>query len=355
MPHLIQYLKILPPLFRQIWVPKYSPSQKMEAQFNQPADGNVSSDEPTSERTQTTSGSISFGPIYTVLPSAGQTHTHTAIVLHGRGSSGAEFAEEFLGAAGSALAPFVIDDDDDDQSSPPGTLPKRRLPGWRWVFPTSPSLWSTAFQESMPAWFEAHSLGDITARRELQVDGIRESVRHILEIVQSEIDALGGDSRRVFLGGISQGGAVGLWTLLCQPDPTRVLGGFFGASTWLPFASDVERLLASKRRSAAERGEELVVAETQELDGFVETMMAGMLSHCCGHPKPRHLTPVFLGHGVDDAYVDVELGMQAARILRQFGLGVDWKEYSGAEEEGHWFKEPEEIDNIFEFLASTQS
>jgi lysophospholipase-2 len=65
----------------------------------------------------------------------------------------------------------------------------------------------------------------------------------------------------------------------------------------------------------------------------------------------HRLPPVFIGHGVDDAYVDVKLGRQAARILTQAGLLVEWKEYSSAEEEGHWFKIPDEMDDIHRFLA----
>jgi len=50
----------------------------------------------------------------------------------------------------------------------------------------------------------------------------------------------------------------------------------------------------------------------------------------------------------------VALGRQAARVLAQAGLKVEWKEYSGAEEEGHWFKVPDEMDDIHRFLAHLQ-
>lgn len=61
-------------------------------------------------------------------------------------------------------------------------------------------------------------------------------------------------------------------------------------------------------------------------------------------------TPVFLGHGADDAYVNIELGRQARHVLSQIGLKVEWREYSGAEQEGHWMKAPEELDDVAEFL-----
>jgi predicted esterase len=62
-------------------------------------------------------------------------------------------------------------------------------------------------------------------------------------------------------------------------------------------------------------------------------------------------TPVFLGHGSDDAWVDVELGRNVRNVLTGFGMNVVWKEYTGAEEEGHWLKEPEEFDDILLFFA----
>jgi len=62
-------------------------------------------------------------------------------------------------------------------------------------------------------------------------------------------------------------------------------------------------------------------------------------------------TPVFLGHGVDDAYVDVELGRQAVRVLTRIGFDTEWREYSGADQEGHWLKMPEEMDDIVDFIS----
>ena len=61
--------------------------------------------------------------------------------------------------------------------------------------------------------------------------------------------------------------------------------------------------------------------------------------------------PVFMGHGADDAYVNVELGREAMQLLPRTGFRVRWKEYSGAEQEGHWLKVPEEMDDIYEFLS----
>ncbi|KAI9897826.1 hypothetical protein N3K66_007682 [Trichothecium roseum] len=268
-----------------------------------------------------------FGQTHVIVPRA--EHAHTAIVLHGRGNDGKEFADEFLASTLSS-----------GQSLP------EKLPGWRWVFPTSPSIWSDVFQENLPAWFDAYSLTDTTAKQDLQVDGIRESVQHILGVIETETDILAPRTGKVYLGGISQGGAIGLWTLLTQSEPLPRLGGFFGASTWLPFASDIERLFNQRgllrHRDSPHR--------SGEFDEFIATMMACRLS-CDGSTGALPSTPVFIGHGIDDAYVDVESGKQAAHVLKRVGFCVEWKEYSGAEGEGHWFKIPNQIDNIHTFLT----
>ena len=224
--------------------------------------------------------STEFGPTHIIDPIT--EHTHTAILLHGRGSNGPEFAqelfEETLFADGSSLA--------------------QRLPTWRWVFPSSGELWSEAFQEDMAAWFEAHSLTDITARQEVQIPGIKESTEYAKTIIEDEITKLDGASEKVILGGISQGGAIAMWTLLNQSE--KPFGAFFGTNTWLPFASSLQESLS--------RGTEM-----SEDEGVV------FLAEMLGSPPSEGQMPtrVFLGHGTDDAYVDVELGRQARDVLTQ--------------------------------------
>lgn len=62
-------------------------------------------------------------------------------------------------------------------------------------------------------------------------------------------------------------------------------------------------------------------------------------------------TPVLFGHGTDDAWVSVELGRQALLLLQELMMGrVEWSEFSGAERDGHWIKEPESFDRILSFL-----
>ncbi|KAH7198795.1 Alpha/Beta hydrolase protein, partial [Fusarium flagelliforme] len=259
--------------------------------------------------------STEFGPTH-VIDSIIE-HTHTAILLHGRGSNGPEFAEELF----------------DETLFPDGSSLAQKLPSWKWVFPSSRVLWSEAFQEDMPAWFEAHSLTDITARQEVQIPGIKESTEYVKTIIDGEIEKLDGASERVVLGGISQGGAVAMWTLLNQGE--KPFGAFFGTNTWLPFASSLQDSMS--------QGEEMSEDESV-------VFLAEMLG-----PPPnqgqmsKRSTRIFLGHGTDDAYVDVELGRQARDVLTKVGYSVEWKEYTGAELEGHWIKAPEELEDMLEF------
>ncbi|KAK7402915.1 hypothetical protein QQX98_011313 [Neonectria punicea] len=222
----------------------------------------------------------------------------------------------------------------------------------------------------MPAWFEAHSLTDTTARQDLQTAGIEESVGYVRRVLEEEREKVGCRPERLVLGGISQGGAIGIWTLLCEGDLGRGPGGFVGSSTWVPFGDNLERILTSSgsgSESTVSSGvvvdghlgldndhdshthdhTQIQTATTSTYDPFVRGLLASGHEKQTGYPPG---IPVLLGHGVDDAYVDVELGRQAARILSKAGHIVDRREYSGAEQEGHWFQVPDQMDHVYKFL-----
>lgn len=283
-------------------------------------------------------------------------------MLHGRGSGAEEFADELM-----------------ESRLSDGRNLREALLGWRWVFPSSRELWSETFEEYMPAWFEARSLTDITARQDLQIEGIEASVEYVKAVLEEERERVGWRPERLVLGGISQGGAVGIWTLLSMGETlSKGPGAYVGASSWIPFGDTVERILGiasvSDPAVDAPRGEvesqahpvDAGVAhdthsgsghhpsletktETRPFDSFVFRMMKltddGKLTE-----TPHPGIPVLLGHGVDDAYVDVDLGRQAARLLSRAGHKIDWREYSGAEQEGHWFQVPNQMDHLYEFL-----
>lgn len=264
-------------------------------------------------------------------------HTHTAILLHGRGSDGPEFAEDFFSSMTSKNKNMAA-----------------CLPNWRWVFPSSRDRWTTAFQEEMPAWFDAYSLSNIEERQDLQVEGLIESVLHILAILESEIHLLDGRASHVYLGGISQGMATALWTVFCARDIiNQPLGGILGFCGWLPFADKAEGLI--QRSKATDTCRALPQMQRLVSDLFLTTIGIAEATQeisAVDGVSSVFSTPVLLGHGTDDAWVPVELGRQSLRILQEVMEHVEWKEFTDAEGGGHWIKEPEGFDSILEFLGA---
>ncbi|KAK6528136.1 hypothetical protein TWF281_009387 [Arthrobotrys megalospora] len=239
-------------------------------------------------------------------------HTHTIIFLHGRGSSGLELADEL----GSSKV-----------SGPPDANIFSQLPHVKWVFPSAKPRFSTVFKEEMTEWFDIYSLSDPSERSELQIEGLREAAVYLRDLLDQEIEIFN-DSKRVILGGISQGEATALMLLLAGGYK---LGGFIGFSGWMPFAHRIQ---------------------SEPLHSF--KIPQDLIDLLCLDWKPvacsNYDTPTLICHGRDDAYVDFKLGLQVCGILTSIGYKVDWREHEGAEQEGHWFKEPEGLDEIVEFL-----
>src|SRR3954453_20909250 len=75
-------------------------------------------------------------PLHTIGPTAGSSHTHTIILLHGRDSQAREFASEFFECEATCTGPESADDD--------RTLPAL-FPTIRWVFPQAGALRSERF------------------------------------------------------------------------------------------------------------------------------------------------------------------------------------------------------------------
>lgn len=74
------------------------------------------------------------------------------------------------------------------------------------------------------------SVEDPSEKAELQIEGLKESIAQIRELIEVEAAIVGYDG--VVLGGISQGCATALLTLLTGGVE---LGGFVGMCGWLPF------------------------------------------------------------------------------------------------------------------------
>ncbi|KAJ7787377.1 Alpha/Beta hydrolase protein [Mycena olivaceomarginata] len=262
------------------------------------------------------------------------THTHTIILLHGRGSNAERFGLELLKAQTSANNK---------------TLPEH-FPGLKFIFPTAKKRRAAMFNRTpINQWFDNGSLDEPLQKQDLQYDGLREMSAFLHGLITQEAQLVGVE--RVILGGLSQGCAAALHVLLnFQPDSGALLG-FVGMCGWLPFAAtlvepadednffDVEPAnpvpdLVRLQLSAANTARDIASLPALDLDP---------------HQSPAFArTPVFLGHGTHDEKVVIKLGEQARDVLRQVGCQVEWKEY----DEGHWYKVPEQIDDLVVWLKS---
>ena len=235
-------------------------------------------------------------------PLSGYPHTHTIILLHGRGSSGAEFATEFF---------------ESEASASPGTPQARKdllhlFPTVRWVFPSAPERISERFSELMPQWFDMWATERPQERPELQTEALRQSVGFILDVIREEEKEVA--RKNIILGGISQGFATAVGTFFTDG---RGFGGLLGVCTWMPPQYE---------------GDEAIPQGPRPGDGDSVSMMA---------------TPVFLAHAADDSVVPIEHGEHLRDFLRQRGLAMEWHQYGDG---GHWFNEPQGVDDIAAFL-----
>ncbi len=270
-------------------------------------------------------------PLFVVEPSA--PHTHTMLLLHGLGSSGEQFGAELLATAVASS----------------GRSLTALLPHVRFVFPTARRRRARAFGRAMlTQWFDVARVEEPSFREESQRAGLAESAAEIMVIIAEELTRV--PPRNLVLGGLSQGCAMALAVLLSLEHP---VGGFVGMSGWCPYESGIHMVLEdlgdddfdpfSRDDDAGQAQGKPVKAQTFErellcLEAVDEPAME----------RTAYRTAVFLGHGEADEQVPVRLGEAAAAVVRAAGYTVHWKCYK---EQGHWYKLPDEIDDIIEFIA----
>ncbi|GAB5590149.1 hypothetical protein Unana1_05049 [Umbelopsis nana] len=249
-------------------------------------------------------------------------NTHTVILLHGRDSTAAEFAEEFF----------------ESQASDNRTLPEI-FPDFKWVFPSSELRNSTRFETHLSQWFDIWSVEEPEERKELQVAGLKESITLILDVIYSETSLV--PPEHIILGGISQGCATAIHALMhCDIQ----LGGFIGLCGWLPFQEEIEAI-ARNTTSASPLQEIRSLLKSASSDSCVPT-----LRQLCRKSESALATPVFLSHAMDDDVVPISNGEKLYQGLDHLGMTVTWKAY---EDGGHWINEPQNMDDIVVFLQKS--
>ncbi|KAI1196827.1 phospholipase/carboxylesterase [Nemania serpens] len=269
-------------------------------------------------------------------------HSHTFILLHGLSSNGEKFGKELL---------------ETGKTSAGKRIPEL-LPGARFIFPTAKRRRSSAFgRKKLTQWFDIARLEDPSYRKEVQLQGLAESAVEIRELLRQEIDVAGVPPGNIILGGISQGCGMSLSVLLGLEYP---LGGYIGISGYLPYQQEIEDAINGEDTSddGIDDDNPFATSDDESLptDPALRALNFERDLLCIDTPQDASSkqnqtassTPIFLGHGDADEKKPYKLGEAAARTMRAAGYNkVEWKLYPGL---GHWYRIPDEIDDIVEFI-----
>ncbi|CZR67002.1 uncharacterized protein PAC_16901 [Phialocephala subalpina] len=267
-------------------------------------------------------------------------HTHTVIFLHGREDFGSDLAQYFF-----------------DSKASNGRSLADIFPSIRWVFPTAKMRYSaqrdfefsnSSFAEALKGeeiisqWFDIWSIDAPTEEEELMIPGLQESIGQILDIVKEEAKIVPMD--RIILGGISQGCATAILTLLSSE---LELGGFIGLSSWLPFKEKTETIPTRFVNCDGKLSRHIktilqMSSDTKDSDSL-ETSLNSLSISLRTVSKP----PVFLAHSRDDETVPFTLGESLHEEIDRLGFDVTWKEYVDG---GHWIHPVHGVDDISIFL-----
>ncbi|KAI0423376.1 phospholipase/carboxylesterase [Xylaria sp. FL1042] len=255
-------------------------------------------------------------------------HSHTIIILQGLSSNGEKFGKELL-ETGKTSAGKTLSD---------------LLPGARFIFPTAKRRRSSAFgRKRLTQWFNIARLPDPSYRKEIQLQGLAESAAEIRELLRQEIDVAGVPPTNIIIGGLSQGCAMSLSVLLSLEYP---LGG-------CNIEDAINREYMSDEDNPFEPSDEDSQPEDPALRAFKferDLLCIDTLQDAATHGnQTASSTPIFLGHGDIDKKKPYILGETAARTMRAAGYNVEWKLYPLL---GHWYRIPDEIDDIVEFIRN---
>ncbi|CZS92167.1 uncharacterized protein RAG0_02650 [Rhynchosporium agropyri] len=249
-------------------------------------------------------------------------HTHTVIFLHGYNTNASLSASDFSMKRASD-----------------GRFLCQIFPMIKWVFPESKFRYSTIFRKPVQQWFDIWSSQHPHQQQRLQREGLLESVQETLAVVRAEASIV--PLRHIFLGGLDQGCATAIFSLLCS----RVrLGGFFGYTGWLPFQSKVEGVKYK------------VDCQYMDIDADgIPAIIGGnhrlSLEDMCGSEYSKAsmlLQRIFLAHSENDVNVPVENGRNVYRAMRSLEFPVTFKTYVNGHH--HWIHEPQVVDDVVKYL-----
>lgn len=289
------------------------------------------------------------GPLV-VMPAL--EHRQSFIILHGRGSFSAKFAPPLLAAKATGSDETV----------------QKAYPHAKLIFPTASRNRATIYKRSYThQWFDNWHLDKHTERQDLMSMGLRSSVQYIHGLLEQEIALVG--AKNVVLWGLSQGCATSLASLLTwDGEPFAAAVGMCG---WLPFANVMVDMLQEDQEkdnlsqsyddeydpfspSGDENGDSSVAPDPSlPLDPSTVSALSAVnfLREELDLDRTAKTTfrevPIFLGHGIEDDRVKIDLGREAQKCLHSLGADVQMKEYEGL---GHWYSE-DMLRDIFQFLS----
>ncbi|XP_043264108.1 acyl-protein thioesterase 2 [Colletes gigas] len=188
-----------------------------------------------------------------VVIAATARHTATLIFLHGLGDTGHGWASSMNAV---------------------------RLPHIKVICPTAPTMpvsINAGFR--MPSWFDLRTLNPSGVEDE---EGIRKAAQMVHTLIAEEV-AAGIPTKRIVLGGFSQGGALAIYSALTFPEP---LAGVIALSCWLPLYQKFPAEAIGNRN-----------------------------------------TPLLQCHGDYDPVVPYKWGQMTASHLKQFMTQVEFKTY----------------------------
>lgn len=250
------------------------------------------------------------------------THTTTLILLHGTSGNGPDFASSLLSTPIHKTQ----------------TL-SHLLPNTKLVFPTGRQRYVSVLGKETNAWFNIHDFADRTVGEEGQGEGIAESLVYLKEVVEREVEDVGGNGKRVVMGGFSQGAAgVGVGCLSGVFDHVG-LGGWVALGGWLPF----RKVLDEAWKGVQVDGEAGVKEVYGERRRVVREKLADILGVETAHAGEGGEVRLWMGHGGEDEKVRLELGVQMRDLMLNLGIRVEMKVYEGL---GHWFNRPELADMV---------
>lgn len=217
--------------------------------------------------------------------------THTIILLHGRGQTAEDFANDFFDTMYEHLDKCVTE----------------LFPSFKWVFPSARQLPAVALQDECEQkfilqWFDMQSTKDPRKGEKYQQSEFDASVSYIQSIVKTEAAILGDMERgypRIVLGGFDQGCAVAMQALLNRN--TKELAGFIGLNGRMRLPNPLDS----------------IDDNNEVLQTFAHT-----------------------SHNKNDCFIDIEYGREMSGALDKRMKQI-YNSHVEYEEGGHWITEAE--------------